>query len=141
MIHHLIWALPLEYSNVPDEFCSRVQKRMRCNDSRRHGCNNVIYAFCFPVWVFQLHISYVLLCYVTCHVQNLCYVSNYVESLYYVPSYVEKTHVLRMSSYCKMCIMFEKLCNSRYARFDSCFRLWWMPIPAYFRQVVRKFWN
>ena len=30
-----------------------------------------------------------------------------VESLCYVPSYVEKTHVLIMSSHCKMCIMFE----------------------------------
>ena len=46
-----------------------------------------------------------------------------VESLCYVPSYVEKTHVLIMSSHCKMCIMFEKLCNSRYVRFDSNFRI------------------
>ena len=30
-----------------------------------------------------------------------------VGSLCYLPSYVKKTHVLIMSSHCKMCIMFE----------------------------------
>ena len=55
------------------------------------GTMDAIMLFMHFVFLYEFsnYIS-VMLCYVTCHVQNLCYVSNYVESLCYVRSYVEK---------------------------------------------------
>ena len=79
---------------------------MRYDDSRRYGCNNVIYAFVF-LYDSSNYVS-VMLCYVTCPIQNLCYVSNHVKDLGYVSNDVKdlgyvSNHVDKLMICFKLC--------------------------------------